>query len=142
MAERYFLSLLAIFVVLGSFWLAFVEPAPASKIVVAALLGLLGLVSIVNAGSVKAGVIMPLFFAASIAYAVYIYVSNPVIGYLLASISVLSVVGLVVSLGISRRPVKAVAMPSSKAVKPASAGRSAGSKRSGSSGRRGRKRKA
>lgn len=118
MAERYFLALLVILVVISSFWLAFfVNPVFASE-ALAVLLGLLGLAAVLNANRVKAGVLMPLFFVAAIAYAVYLYLVNPVVGYLLALIPVISLVGLVVSFRVVPRPVKVASKASQKAAKP------------------------
>ena len=115
MAERYFLALLIVLAAFGSIWLALVQPIANSEIALAVLLGLLGLVAVLNLNNVKAGVLIPLFFVAAIAYGIYIYLNNPV-GYILASISLLSLIGLVLSFSsISPRRVEAVPVAKSAA---------------------------
>ncbi|MAG16272.1 hypothetical protein CMO88_04380 [Candidatus Woesearchaeota archaeon] len=104
MSERYFLALIVVAVVFGSVWLSLVEPVVTIELTLAILLGLLGLVTIVKVNSVKVSSLMRLFFITALAYELYIYLNNPV-GYILASISVLSFVGLILSFGVS--PVKA-----------------------------------
>ncbi len=103
MAERYFLIILVSITVAGSLWLSFVNPLISYGIFLASLLGLLGLATVANAASVnKARILMPLFFIAAMAYEVYLSL-NLRFGYLLTSIFLLSLTGLVLGFGISPR---------------------------------------
>jgi len=111
MADRYFLTLLVILTVAGSVWLSLVEPIVPVELALAVLLVLLGLVAVLNSNRAKARALMPLFFVAAIAYEVYLYLNNP-LGYLLVSISLLSLVGLVLSFGIAPKPSQVAAVPS------------------------------
>ncbi len=106
MAERYFLIILVALTVLGSFWLSFVNPLISYGIFLASLLGLLGIASVANAKSAnKAAILIPLFFIAAITYEVYLYL-NGRFGYILVSILLLSLIGLILGFGISPRQKK------------------------------------
>lgn len=117
MAERYFLILVVAFTVAGSLWLSFVNPLITYGIFLASLLALLGLAAVANAKSAKkAGILLPLFFIAAIAYEFYLYL-NGRLGVILISILLLSLVGLILSFSISPR--KKPAKKAEKAVKAA-----------------------
>lgn len=110
MAERYFLILVVALTVAGSLWLSFVNPLISYGVFLASLLALLGLAAIANAQRAsKAAILMPLFFIVAIAYEAYLYL-NGRFGYILVSILLLSLVGLVLGFSISpkKKPAKAV----------------------------------
>src|SRR3989338_3358351 len=101
MAERYFLGLLVVLISISAVWLSLVEPVIYPELFLAGILALFGLATVANTYHVsKSSFLMPIFFIATIAYSAYIYLTNP-IGYLLASISLLGLTGLVVSFAIS-----------------------------------------
>lgn len=112
-----------------------VRPIALTEVVLAGLLGLLGVAALVHFRSARSGVLMPLYFVAALVYAVYVYL-NTALGYILASIVVLSVVGLILGFGsraVSRAAVpktaqagRVASMPSPKrAVRKKSSGKSA-----------------
>lgn len=121
MAERYFLIILVALTVAGSLWLSFINPAVSYGLVLASLLALLGIASLANAASAsKAGVLMPLFFIAAIAYEFYLYLNlNGRFSYILLSISLLSLVGMV--LGFSIHAKKGTAKTQIQAPSPSAA---------------------
>lgn len=117
MAERYFLILVVASTVAGSLWLSFVSPLITYGIFLSSLLALLGLAAVANAKSAKkSGMLMPLFFIATIAYEFYLYL-NGRLGVILISILLLSLVGLILGFGISPR--KNPAKKAEKAVQAA-----------------------
>ena len=132
MGERWFLALLVVIVVLGALWLALVEPVVTAEVLLAALLGLLGLVAIATVQRPTSGVLMSLFFIAAIVYEVYIYLTNP-LSSILSSISVLSLVGLILSFSVSSRSARtasgkvaeATTAPAKKSAKKATKKKSA-----------------
>jgi len=99
MSERLFLVLLVIITVLGSVWLSLIAPIVNTELILAVSLGLLGLVTVANIGNAKSGVLLPLFFIAAMADELYVYLNNP-LGYILGSIFLLSVVGLLLSFSV------------------------------------------
>ncbi len=121
MAERYFLILVVAITFAGSLWLSFVDPVVSYGIFLSSLLGLLGLVSIAYASSPgKASMLMPLFFITAIAYEAYLYV-NGRFGYILISLFLLSLIGLILGFGISpKKPAKAAKPAVHAASAPAS----------------------
>lgn len=113
MAERYFLILVVALTVAGSLWLSFVNPMVSYGIFLASLLALLGLAAVANSQMAnKASILMPLFFIAAILYEAYLYL-NGRFGYILVSIFLLSLTGLVLGFGISQRR-KKTAKPAHK----------------------------
>lgn len=101
MSERYFLGLLVILSAISALWVSVSPELVQSQLWVAVLLAILGLVSIANINSQsRSGVLLPLFFIASLAFLLYVYVSGRPFGVILVSSSVLALVGLVVSFGI------------------------------------------
>lgn len=98
MTVRHFLALLVIITVGGAVWLSLVEPVDKTELILSLSLGLLGLVTLSKVNSAKAGTLVPLFFVAAITYEVYLFLVGPV-GFLLASIGILSLVGLILSFG-------------------------------------------
>ncbi len=137
MAERYFLILVVALTVAGSLWLSFVNPLISYGIFLASLLALLGITAAANAQKAgKAAVLMPLFFAAAIAYEVYLYI-NGRFGYILVSILLLSLVGLILGFRVSSRqkPAKPVykqaglAAPAFSAAQPKSLKKKAAKKK-------------
>ena len=98
MTIRHFLTLLIIITVGGAVWLSLVEPVSKTELILSLSLGLLGLVTLSKVNSAKAGTLIPLFFVAAIVYEVYLYLVGP-LGYLLASIGILSLIGLILSFG-------------------------------------------
>ncbi len=120
MAERYFLIVLVALTVAGSLWLSFVNPLISYGIFLASLLALLGLAAVANAQRAnKASILMPLFFIAAIAYEFHLYL-NGRFGYILVSILLLSLVGLILGFGISpmqKKPAKMVEKTAAKSPK-------------------------
>lgn len=111
MSERYFLALLAVVVSAAAVWLAVVDSSVVS-VSVAVLLALLGVASIVNAGNFsKSRSLMPVFFIAALAYAFFMYLGKG-FSYLVVSIGLLGLVGLVLSFGLvgKVKPAEAIAV--------------------------------
>ena len=114
MADRWFSALLVITVVLGVTWSVLIEPVVIAELLLASMLGLMGVLAITTLNRATSSVMMPLFFIAAVVYNAYVYLiymaeassvsaylMQPA-GYLLVATTLLSLVGLILGF-ISRK---------------------------------------
>ena len=107
MADRWFSALLVITVVLGVTWSVLIGPVVIAELLLASMLGLMGVLAITTLNRATSSVMMPLFFIAAVVYNAYVYLiymteassvsaylMQPA-GYLLVATTLLSLVGLI-----------------------------------------------
>jgi len=117
MAERYFLAILVIIVVVGALYESVLEPVDNTEVVLAILLALLGLGALARLTNRVVVALMPIFFTAALAYELFLYINQAVVGIGLASLTVLTLVGLILGLSLNPKPMPAKVQKTT-AVKP------------------------
>ena len=100
MGERHFLGLLVVLSAAGAVWVSMTPEPVQAQIWIAGLIAVLGLAALANLNNVRqSGVLMPLYFIASILFALYVLLTRPY-GIIMVSSGLLALVGLVLSFGI------------------------------------------